>query len=264
MTEVPTLAALLEARALDPGERPFLLFEDRVLTFAETNRLVNRAAHGLAGLGVGRGVGVAIMMPNVPEWLVAYFATQKLGAYAVPVNVALKGEGLRYVLDHCDASVLVTHPEHAEALTAVLDGAPGIREVVVDTTIAPDGWPVPAGWRTLATVMDAPDADPRVEIDPGAPNAIMYTSGTTGAPKGVVNRYGAFNAEGLLLLGGPIQDDDVLYTCLPLFHANALWLTTVRALAAGRPMALARRFSASRFWDDVRRYGVTTFTKMRL
>jgi crotonobetaine/carnitine-CoA ligase len=91
---------------------------------------------------------------------------------------------------------------------------------------------------------------------------LLYTSGTTGAPKGVVNRYQSSNLEGIRLLGAMLQPDDVLYTCLPLFHANALLLSTVRALVLGYPLALSRRFSASRFWDEIRRYGVTTFNSL--
>jgi crotonobetaine/carnitine-CoA ligase len=257
-----TLSGLLEAQADALGDKPFLIMGDRTLGFAEFNRQVNRAAHGLAKLGVKRGVGVSIMMANSPEWLFVYFATQKLGAYAVPVNAALKGEGLRHVIDHSDSSVLACHPDYADAIRVIRDSLPKLEEIVVDATEAPEGWSPPQGWRTLAQVMDAPDENPGVEIDGEAICALLYTSGTTGAPKGVVNRYKSLNLAGIRLLGGMLKPDDVLYTCLPLFHANALFLTTVRALVLGLPMALSRRFSASRFWDEIRRYGVTTFNAL--
>jgi crotonobetaine/carnitine-CoA ligase len=244
-----TLSGLLEAQADALGDKPFLTVGDRTFGFADFNRQVNRAAHGLAKLGVKRGVGVSIMMANSPEWLFVYFATQKLGAYAVPVNAALKGEGLRHVIDHSDSSVLACHPDYADAIGAIRDSLTELREIVVDATEAPEGWTPPQGWRTLAQVMDAPDENPGVEIDGEAICALLYTSGTTGAPKGVVNRYKSLNLVGIRLLGG-------------LFHANALFLTTVRALVLGLPMALSRRFSASRFWDEIRRYGVTTFNAL--
>ncbi len=256
--EPTTLGTLIEARAGALGDKPFLYFEERVISFAELNRQVNRAANGLAALGVKAGVGVAIMMPNSPEWLFVYFATQKIGAYAVPVNVALKGEGLRHVLDHSDSSILVCHADYVEAIHAVRGSLPKLRQIIIDTADAA----VPEGWQPLAELMAASDADPEAEIEAEAISTVLYTSGTTGAPKGVVNRYRAINLAGIRQLGGMLQPDEVLYTCLPLFHANALQLTTMRALSMGFPLVLSRRFSASRFWDEIRRYGVTTFNAL--
>ena len=256
-----TVTALIDEQSEKLGGRPFLSFEDRTISFDELNRQVNRAANGLAQLGVQSGVGVSIMLPNSPEWLFVYFATQKLGAYAVPVNVALKGEGLRHVLGHSDSSILVCHPDYLETIEPIRDSLPAVREIIVDTTESPSAR-MPSGWHTLARIMDASDRNPGVEIDPDAISGILYTSGTTGAPKGVVSRYRSTNIAMLRVFGAVLKPDDVLYTCLPLFHANALFLTSLRALAIGLPMALSRRFSASRFWDEIRRYGVTTFNAL--
>lgn len=257
-----TISELLDEQAAELGDEAFLYFEDRVISYADLNREVNRAANGLTALGVKEGVGVSIMMPNSPEWLYVYFATQKLCAYAVPVNVGLKGEGLRHVIDHSDSSVLVCDPGYAETIQAILGELPKIKEIVIDATYAPEGFAVPDGWKTLAEVMDVPDAGPGVEINQDAMSSLLYTSGTTGLPKGVVNRYSNTNLMGIRMLGSMLQPDDVLYTCLPLFHANALFLTALRALVIGRPMVLSRRFSASRFWDEIRKYGATTFNAL--
>ncbi len=261
-TTATTLAELLECQAGALGEAPFLYFEDRVVSFAELDRRVNRAANGLARLGVGPGVGVAIMLPNSPEWLYVYFATQKLGAYAVPVNVALRGESLRHVLDHSDSTALVCHPDFADAVLAARPSLPKLSDVVVDTTGAASTWETPAGWRPLAGVMDAPDTPPEATIDPDAISSLMYTSGTTGAPKGVVGRYGRFSLAGIRMLGAMLAPDEVCYTCLPLFHANALLLTVIRAHVKGLRVVLSRRFSARRFWDEIRAGGVTTFNAL--
>lgn len=257
--EATTLAEILVAQAAERPDDVFLYFADRTVTFAELNREVNRVANGLARLGVSAGTGVAIMMGNSPEWLYLYFATQKLDAYAVPVNIALRGEGLRYVIDHSDSLVVVCDPERAPWVLAVAEGTPQVGHTVVDTTEAPPDWALPAGWLTLASVTDSSAEEPLAYIDPDAIASIMYTSGTTGAPKGVVSRYRRTSIAGIRMLAGMLAPDEVQYTCLPLFHANALMLTTIRGLVVGRPVVLSRRFSASGFWDEIRRYGVTTF-----
>ena len=135
---------MLVEQADERGDEVFLYFEDRTVTFDELNREVNRVANGLAGLGVAAGSGVAIMMGNSPEWLYVYFATQKLGAYAVPVNVALKGEGLRYVIDHSDSVVVVVRPcPQPMRCWPSPTGPPRSARSVVDTTEAPQDGRVP-------------------------------------------------------------------------------------------------------------------------
>ena len=257
-----TIAAVIAEQARLLGEKPYLLFDERVVSFAELSRQVNRVANGLTKLGVGTGVGVSIMMPNAPEWLFVFFAIQKLGAYAVPVNVALRGEGLRHVIDHSDSSILICHPEYADAIEEVRGSLPSLHHIVIDTTAAGADYVPPNGWIRLSEVMDNPEEGPAATVQMGAISGIMYTSGTTGAPKGVVQRYRPVAPATAGLGGGLYGTDEVLYTCLPLFHANALFLSAQRALVAGLTVALSRRFSASRFWDEIRRYNVTTFNAL--
>jgi carnitine-CoA ligase len=259
-------ASVLSERAQSQGDKVILLFEKQRITYAQLNERVNRVAGGLLGLGVAPKEGVAIMMPNRPEFLYVFFATQKLGTCAVPVNIALKGEGLAYLLNHSEARSIVIAWDLLENLAAIRPSLAAAIRVIVDATEAPPGFQLPAGAVALDALMKAAPApvataEPAVEIDPEAPAVMMYTSGTTGLPKAVVMRYRALGGP-MLDFGAFYRDDDVLYTCLPLFHANALFLTAVRALVSGRTLALSRRFSASRFWDEIRRYGATTFNAL--
>lgn len=257
---IDTLSAIVEHQAETLGDKPFMLFEDRVISFVELNREVNRVANGLRELGVRAGVGVSIMMANSPEWLLVYLATQKLNAYAVPVNIALKGDGLRHIIDHSDSKVLVVDDTFIDEIAAVRSELPQLEHIVGYRT---EGRTLPNDWLDLADVMDGSDENPGVEIRQGEISAIMYTSGTTGLPKGVVSRYRPMVFPPQVGFGPAIDgDEDIMYTCLPLFHANALSLTTLRALQTGTTMALSRRFSASRFWDEIRRYEVTTFNAL--
>lgn len=253
-----TLAGIVEAQAERLGDKPFMLFEDRVVSFADLNRHTNRVAQGFKSLGVGAGFGVSIMMANSPEWLFVYLATQKLNAYAVPVNIALRGEGLTHIIDHSDSRLLVVDDTFIDEIERIRESLPQLEHIIVNCTGDAD---LPPTWHCLTDVMNGPDHNPGVDILPGEISAIMYTSGTTGLPKGVVSRYRPV-ATGGIALGAALEDDDVMYTCLPLFHANALSLTTLRALSTGTTMALSKRFSASRFWDEIRRYGVTTFNAL--
>ncbi len=258
-------AQVLAERARTRPDDVYLLFDDNRITYRQLNERVNRLADGLRKLGARAGDGIAIMMPNRPEWLYAFFATQKLAAYVVPVNIGLKGEGLSYILNHSEASYLIVGAELIPQVMPIRAAVPGIRKIVVDASEAelPDDT-MPADAILVGDVMDSSSADePDVAIDPAAISSLMYTSGTTGLPKGVVMRYGATNlSSNPMLLLRIYRDGDILYTCLPLFHANALLLTVIRALAEGLTVALSQRFSASRFWDEIRRHGATTFNAL--
>jgi carnitine-CoA ligase len=253
-----TLSALLEHQARKLGDMPFLLFEDDVVSFADLNGNTNRVANGLLRLGVRAGVGVSIMMGNAPEWLYTHFGVQKLNAYSVPINTGLKGEGLQHIINHSDCSILVIDDTFIEVIQDIRENLKAIDTIIVNTS---DDTLVPDGWLSLANIMESASSDPGIEIREGEMSMLQYTSGTTGLPKGVVGRYknqpyvgGGFTAF--------LKRGDVMYTCLPLFHANALGISTMSALAGGHTLALSRRFSASRIWDDVRRYKATTFNAL--
>jgi crotonobetaine/carnitine-CoA ligase len=255
-------AELLETRAIEKGDETFLLFGDERVSYAELDRRANRIANGLAALGVGPGGGVAIMMGNSPSWLATFFATQKLGAYAVPVNVALRGEGLAYVLDHSETQALVIGADLLEAFLPLQAGLARVRHVIVDPGDAPSPT-LPAGTLPMAHLAAASVERPAARATPNSTAVLLYTSGTTGLPKAVVVKHGGFSFAGLSMFAQlGYRSGDILYTCLPLFHANALFLTTMQGLYSGYAVALGRRFSASRFWDEVRRYGATSFNAL--
>ena len=253
---------LLFEKAREAPDRTFLLFEDQHHTLGEINAWSNRIANGFLKLGIAPGSHVSVMLPNSPRWLVTYFALQKIGACIVPINVALRGEGLAYILDHSDSRALILDPEYAPILGDIRGKLPKLCHVILDRTEAP-GFSLPAGALALTDVASGRDDNPDVAIDPSGICCLMYTSGTTGPPKGVVMRYAAADArrtEPLAMMF--YKPTDTIYTCLPLFHANALFVSTMCALHAGARLAIGRRFSASRFWDECRKHGATTFNAL--
>jgi len=255
-------AELLEEKAAKLGDRPFLRFRDRVISYREMDQNANRAANFLRELGGGPGAGLAIIMKNSPRWLDVFFGLEKLGMYGVPVNVALRGDQLAHVIDNSDASFVVIDHDFLPYYEAVVERLGKVKKVIVNTEEAPADFTVPAGMDDLDNVY-GPGSDasrPPVSYRPEDLCVIMYTSGTTGLPKGVVYRYDSTNVKAISIMGRLLtSDEDIAYTCYPLFHANALFLTVTPAMHCEGQVALGERFSASRFWDEVRRFGATTF-----
>jgi crotonobetaine/carnitine-CoA ligase len=263
MTEPIFMSDVFEARAAERGEAPYILFEDGAVSFAEFNRRTRQVANGLEALGARPGEGVAAMMANCPEYLELLNGLPRGGYYGVPVNVALKGDGLRYILTHSDASFLVVDDVFLPEVRALGSPIGRIRHVLVRRTGAVESGFLPAEHIDLSTLWKVADDPPEHRQEMGAMAMLMYTSGTTGLPKAVVNRVRPGGPQGIRALSSLwVKPDDVLFTCLPLFHANALSLTAAPAMVHGLPFGLEKRFSASRFWDPIRRWGVTSFNAL--
>ncbi len=255
-------AELLGEKAVKLDGKPFLMFRDQVFTYEQMDENSNRVANWLEGLGGGPGAGLAILMKNSPRWLDVFFGLEKLGMYTVPVNAALRGDQLAFILDNSEARFLVIDHDLLEHYQSVADQAPGIEKVIVNMEGAPGGFMLREGMSDLADAY-APGTStskPAVRYRPEDICIIMYTSGTTGLPKGVVSRYNSTNVKALSIMTRIIsRKGEVSYTCYPLFHANALFLTVTTAMHSEGRVALGERFSASRFWEETRRYGATTF-----
>jgi crotonobetaine/carnitine-CoA ligase len=255
-----TVPDLLRTRAeLSPDDK-FITFDGRDRTFAEALAAAGQMADALHYLGIRPGNKVASLLPNSTDILDVWFGASLLGAIFVPINVGLKGEGLRYIVEHSEATFIAVDASLVETLeAAVPSGAGPQHRYVSGACDAPDPY------RPLRELVSGayPPA-PGVTMDPGALASILYTSGTTGLPKGVMNCHNSFAVAAYEFTQRyvRIREDDVLYTSLPLFHLNAQSLTTIGSLVSGRPMVLAPRFSASGFFDDIRAHGATVFNSI--
>jgi len=250
------LGDLLRDAAATHGDRCLLQFEDLRRSFIEMHLAANRAANGLAALGVTRSSRVAIMAGNSLAFVEAWFGTARAGAVYVPINTDYKGDILAYQLAKADVSHIVLEPDYLERMAAVADRLPRLGHIIL--TRDPGGSPRQLGRleiTTLDAVLDAPDSDPDIAVAPSDPLAISFTSGTTGPSKGVLASHAhviTFARDWITAVDyAPGQS---IYSCMPLFHAVASWLGVVPAIINGGRIAFAPRFSASRFWDDVRRY----------
>jgi fatty-acyl-CoA synthase len=187
---------------------------------------------------------VAVLLDNVPEYIAALAGCALSGAALVGLNPTRQGEQLGRDIRHVDPSLIVTEPVH-ESLLAGVDGP---LPPVVSLPAAP------------AQLPTDPPPDPGPEADPDLSTtwALIFTSGTSSAPKAVICSQRRLLVTGERMRGIiDVRADDVGYLCMPLFHSNSLMVGLLPALLAGGSVALRRRFSASAWLDDVRRFGVT-------
>jgi fatty-acyl-CoA synthase len=244
-----TIAELVAARADD--EHRGLLFEDSSWTWSE---IVYECAVRAALLQAeqiraapGRPFHVGVLLDNVPEYVFLLGGAALVGAAVVGINPTRRGSELAHDIRHSDCSMVVTEAAHAPLLDA-LDLGPHLG---VDRrfTIESNEW-------TGALAAHRNAKLPETLPGPESLFVLIFTSGSTGAPKAVRGTQGRFAALGARM---PFGADDVLYCPMPLFHGNALASNFVPALTCGATIALRRRFSATAFLEDIRRYDATYF-----
>jgi fatty-acyl-CoA synthase len=260
-----TVADRIEEKARAHPGSMFLLFEDERLSYGDLNARANRVAHAAQDLGLGTGGAVALLMENRPEFLAAWMGLAKLGVTTALLNTNVRGEGLRHALATTGARHLVAGSECLDAV-ATLD-APALRDVKLLVDVDPRGEAraLPSGATDLGELLArASDAnpDPRVRSKLVAGDELLhvFTSGTTGLPKAARLSHMRFLGvgDGMSVVAG-YGPDDVIGCVLPLYHGAGGMVVVSSALSQGAAIALRRRFSASRFWDEARRDGVTGF-----
>jgi crotonobetaine/carnitine-CoA ligase len=254
----------LERQAESIGDKTFvyLLYEDRSITYKEMDQNANQFANYLLRIGAKPGDGLATLMGNSHQFLDVFFGIQKIGMYINTVNTSLRGEGLIFIIDNSDAKFLVVDYDKVDLYRSIESEIPQVKYVIVNTLEAPLDYAVPKGMLDLrnAYKSDVSTAKPAVSFSPDSPLLIMYTSGTTGLPKGVLFRYNKNLVDKIKLLSQlAMKPDSVYYTPLALFHGNALFVTTTQVLVSGAMLALSKKFSASRFWDEIYKSGATIF-----
>ena len=259
-----TITGLLSSRAARTPSKPALICEDVQLSYAELDAQATAVGAGLLALGLEHGESVGVFLSNRAEYLSAYFGITRAGLVEVPINTAYKGTFLDYALDHTGVRALITESRLADAL-GTLPELPEALTTVVFVDEVPAGF-ARRGVRALTWAQLLAEGDPQAvfpAVEPGDTAVVMLTSGTTGKSKGVVcphlhNVVGARECAAQMATTA----DDRLYTCLPLFHGAAAINISLHAIYAGATIVLGKRFSASRFWDEVRRHGVTQFNAL--
>ena len=261
---MPSLAALAR-HGRTHGDATFLIYEDERVSFDGWFRAAAVLAAHLQAQGVSKGDRVALAMRNLPEWPVAFFAITALGAICVPLNAWWTGPELSYGLSNSGAKVLICDPERLDRAAPHFAELPALEQVLVaraagavpGATRMEDIIGPSAGWA------DLPDADlPAVEISPDDPATILYTSGTTGNPKGALGTHrnlttnilssGYAAARSVLRRGEALPEPTrkTMLTVIPLFHATACSATMMGAIAGGHTLIFMYK------WDPVQAFGI--------
>ena len=229
-----------------------LIFEDKSLTYKQLNLLANRVANGLRGLGVKKGDRVALFLPNIPEFIISYLGILKIGAIVVSVNVMLKSTEVSYILNDCAAKVVITTETQSEQVLEA--DLPELQHILIVEGTASKGISL------TQLIENASGEGCAVQMDRHAPACIVYTSGTTGFPKGatlshgnvISNMYSHNRCCGM-------RPDDRLLLYLPLFHCfgqNAILNAGLNVCAT---IILQRRFKLEQVLDTIATEKVTMF-----
>lgn len=257
-----TIPDLLRIQVAKNPDKDFLVFESEEgevarITYGEMAERVAKLANHLAARGVGKGDRVVVMMTNRPEFLMAWFAANQIGAMAVPVNTFYTPDELAYLVENSECAAIVTQPKFLSVFEAIGSKTGGIRvRVLAGSEEAVEGYDL------LGRIFEEGDANDRnLRFESDTPAQIIYTSGTTSRPKGAVLDHGGSVLQGIstaMLLG--MRPTDRTCVVLPLFHVNAQYVGVIPTLLVGGTVVLLEIFSASKYWNQVRKHRCTAIS----
>ena len=253
------LGTVLTRKAKENKSKPYLYFLDKEVSYEGINACANQMANVFAELGVVKEAHVALILPNCPEYLYCWFGLAKLGAVSVTINSQFRGESLEYLIKASDSKLVVVASDFLGQYEEIAAKIGGIDRIIFDTSgqVVNDS-------KSLNKLFDQSPTTPPAniplirDIDP---LIITLTSGTTGLPKLVRNSHRAYiTAAQDLVSCAELSAQDCIYSALPLYHVNPQVYCVLSALVANASVVVAPRFSASKFWDDIRKYQATAFS----
>lgn len=257
------LAFTFEQATLRNPAGPALLQGSVVLSYSQVNQWANRIAHHLIAQGIGKGDVVGIFIENRPELLVSVLAVAKIGAISAMLNTSQTQQALLHSVNLVNPAAIVVGAELIQAYSAIRQRVAIEPEKTwwVADPLRPQT--VPEGFADLIAASgdcsaENPPSSQQVFADD--PCFYIYTSGTTGLPKAGVFKHGRWmkSSASFGLIALDMGPDDVVYCTLPLYHATGLCVCWGSAICGASAFAIRRKFSASQFWNDVRKYRATT------
>ena len=253
------LPCILRDRAQTHPDRPYIRFGDGDwVTYGEIDLRANRIANALIARGLQKGQCVSTLMPNSVDQVALWFGILRAGGVQSPINLAYRGDFLSWVINLPESRFLVISDDLLDRLDKVADELPLLEHVFLWSSDAPNGPNPKVNFEPFAVLDDAPDTDPGVEVTWVDDARVMFTSGTTGRSKGVIKQHASdyFSGRTYNEVCG-VTEDDIFYTCLPLFHSNAQMLSCYPAMIAGARIQISTRYSSTNFWREVTECGAT-------
>jgi len=243
---------LTSSSSMEP-EKVYLYFEDQKISFRAFEERLKRAARGFSSLGIIRGDRVSIMLPNCPEYLYAWFGLNFLGAVVVPVNPVYKEREASFIIGHSESKALIV-PQALTELAGKMKGEISSLKEIISLGEKPD-----RDFISFRELISSGQQDlPTVPLKDEDLAMIVYTSGTTGIPKGVMLAHRTYTYIGRAfakVLG--LSPASRVLTPLPLFHVHAQIYSACATLAAGASLILLSSFNPEKIWDQARHYGAT-------
>lgn len=213
-----------------------LVCKERMLTYSQLNNRINCLANGLTQLGVQKGTRVAVFLTNGTEILEIMFACAKIGAIFVPINFRLSVEEVAHILEDSGAAILIYHKEYEQLVSEVCKKTAILRRLCVGDELAKD-----ISYEVFLTQHD--DTEPAIDVDGDEVHMIMYTSGTTGRPKGaMLTHANTFWNIIQILIAQPVVDTDTTFTVAPMFHSGAMTILTLTLLYKGGTVIITNKF----------------------
>lgn len=251
------LRELVEKQAETYKERVFLYWKDITISYSQLNKYSNKVANFLYELGIRKGDKVCVYLPNMPEYVYLYLGIPKIGAITGPVNSLFKAREVQFVMGHSEAKVIVTIPKLMEIINEIKSNLPNLKHVVVigDSVESTLNF-----WELMERSSE--NSPPVVKIDEKEdPAAILYTSGTTGFPKGVLQTHFNIRRDAEMIQAFVQATEDFRFMLiLPLFHCNAQIVTVMAPFLIGASCILTPGFSAQTHWETVEKYKASTFS----
>jgi long-chain acyl-CoA synthetase len=255
-------SACVERNAWRIPNRPAIIDGVRgtTCTYAELNAQVNSMANALQSLGVQKGDRVALYLKNIPEFIVAFFANCKIGAISVPFNIMLKKMEIEYMLNNSEAKVLVgLAAETDENIMPILDRLPSLEKIVsVDGLAGKGSNPMVLDYQELLA-RHSPEYV-ALDVDDSHGVALLYTSGTTGRPKGALATHGGWLSQASMNASHvvPMTEEDLVLTGAPFFHVYVV-ITVLPTLYAGATVVTLQRFFPKDTLELITKHKVTHF-----